>query len=456
MIVLKFGGTSVEDGSAIARLCCIVQDRLNRQPVVVVSALAGVTDALLTAASLAVAGEEGRALELLSQLQARHESTSRELLGDPARALALISEGFADLRSVLEAVCALRELTPRLSDRIASVGESLSSAIVTDALQQCGVDAQVVDSRDCILTDDHFTAAVPLVDETNELLRSRLLPLLAARKVPVLGGFIASSAQGHTTTLGRGGSDFTAALVGAALDAKRIDIWTDVDGIRTADPRLYPHARHIETLSFHEAAELAHFGAKVLHPAMLLPAIEKDIPVYVLNSCNPRHPGTRVQAESGGSARIKAIAVKRGIVLLEATAPRSLRRNGLARDVFSVLEQHGCTPDIASFSHTSVLVSLDRQDLVPLVRDGFGPKVQVYAENSKALVSLIGDGIRDIPDLAVRVQLALAGLEIRLIAQGASRWAFSFIVQERDAAEAVRRLHESLLENRDAALAAAV
>jgi aspartokinase len=162
------------------------------------------------------------------------------------------------------------------------------------------------------------------------------------------------------------------------------------------------------------------------------------------------------QAESDGSARIKAIAVKRGIVLLEATAPRTLRRNGLAREVFSMLEQHGCTPDIASVSQTSVLVSLDRKDLMPLVRDGFGPRVQVYAENSKALISLVGDGIRDIPDLAVRVQLALAGLEIRLLAQGASRLSFSFVVQESDAAEAVPRLHECLLESRDAALPTAV
>jgi aspartate kinase len=169
-----------------------------------------------------------------------------------------------------------------------------------------------------------LTAAVPRVDETNDWLRDRLLPLIAEGVVPVLGGFIAANAKGQTTTLGRGGCDFTAALIGAALNAERVEIWTDVDGIRTTDPRLYPQAQPIETLSFHEATELAHFGAKVLHPATLLPAIENNIPVYVLNSRNPRRPGMRVQAENDGPARIKAIRVKKGIVLLEANSLRSL------------------------------------------------------------------------------------------------------------------------------------
>jgi aspartate kinase len=455
MIVMKFGGTSVEDASAIDRLRGIVQERLNRHPVVVVSALAKVTDGLLNAASLAAAGDGRGMLELLQKLEARHEATARELLDSAAAEIALASEMFAKLRSLLKAVCALNELTPRLSDRIVSYGERLSTVIVTAALQQGGIAAELVDARDCIFTDDHFGAAAPRVDETDDRLRDRLLPLLNRGIVPVLGGFIASNGKGQTTTLGRGGSDFTAAIIGAALHAERVDIWTDVDGIRTTDPRLYPEAKAIETLSFHEAAELAHFGAKVLHPATLLPAIEKNIPVYVLNSRNPQHQGTRVQAESDGPPRIKAIAVKNGIILIEANTPRSLRRNGLARDVFAILEQHGCAPDVASISDTSVLVTVDRKELVPLVCNALGPRVQVHAENSKALISLVADGIREIPDLASRVFVALEGLKVRLIAQGASRCSFSFVVQEKDAAEAVRRLHESLLENQKAAAFAA-
>jgi aspartate kinase len=446
MIVMKFGGTSVEDAQAIRRLQRIAGKRVDQQPVLVVSAMAKVTDALLQAASQAAAGEERSVSELLDQLEKRHLATARELLPNAGQVAVALRQRFAELRPLLHAVCSLRELTPRLSDRIVAFGERLSPIIVTAALQQAGLRAALVDARECIITDDHFTCASPLEEQTTDRIRARLLPLLTEGKLPVLGGFIASNEKGLTTTLGRGGSDFTAALVGAALHAERVEIWTDVDGIRTTDPRLYAEAKPVETISFHEAAELAHFGAKVLHPATLLPAIEKNIPVYVLNSRNAQHPGTCVRAQSDGPARVKAIAVKHGIIVLEATTPRSLRRKGLAHEVFHLLEQHGCTPDIASISDTSVTVTLDEKELVPLVCNGLGPRVQVHSENSKALVSLVAENILSIPGLTGKVFAALDGLEIRLIAQGASRWSFSFVVEEKDAAEAVRRLHVTLLE----------
>ena len=449
MIIVKFGGTSVEDAGAIERLRAIVQERRGERPVVVVSALARATDGLLKVAALAASGNEKTTLELLADLQARHEVTAIELLSNSDRTTATIASLFDELRRLLRAVCALGELTPRASDRIVSFGERLSTAIVTAALVEGGIAAELVDARECIITDETYMAAVPRIDETNDRLRGRLLPLVRSGVVPVLGGFIASNGKGQTTTLGRGGSDFSAAIVGAALGAERLDIWTDVDGIRTTDPQLYAHTRHIETLSFYEAAELAHCGAKVLHPATLLPAIEKNIPVYVLNARNPGHPGTRLQAESDGSRSVKAIAVKTGIILLEASRPRTLQKGGLAREVFTALEQHGCLPDVASVSDTTVLLTLDRKDLVAVVSNALGSKVQVRTENGKALVSLVADGIRDIPDLAPQVLGALQGLEVKLVAQGASRWSVSLVVNERDAAEAVRRLHEELLQPKE-------
>jgi aspartate kinase len=450
MIVMKFGGTSAEDASAIERLRDIVQERQRELPVVVVSAMARVTDGLLNAASFAVAGDEANTLRAVSDLQSRHEVTAIELLKHSGRVIPKIEKLFDELRSVLQAVCALQELTQRMSDRIVSFGERLSTVIITAALEEGGVPSELVDAKQCIFTDDSYGAAIPRTDETNDRLRDRLLPLLAQGVVPLLGGFIASNGKGQTTTLGRGGSDFSAAIIGAALGAERVDIWTDVDGIRTTDPRLYPDTRHIEVLSFHEAAELAHFGAKVLHPATLLPAIEKNIPVYVLNSRNPAHPGTRVQAESDGMPSVKAIAVKKGIILLEASVPRSLRRSDLAREVFAVLEQHGCAADVASISDTTVLVSLDRKELVPLVCNALGPSVRVHADYSRALVSLVADNIREIPELSAQVFGALEGLDVRLVAQGASRWSLTVVVTEGDVSEAVRRLHEQVLDQKNA------
>lgn len=445
MIVAKFGGTSVEDANAIRRLQRIVSARLEQRPVLVVSAMAGVTDALLRAAALASTGDESSTFDLLEHLQEKHIATARELRSETGQVGGSLEQLFAELRPLLQGVCSLRELTPRLSDRIVSFGERLSANLVTSMLQESGTRGELVDARECIVTDDHFTCATPLIDQTNDRLRTKLVPLLDQGKVPVLGGFIASNVKGLTTTLGRGGSDFTAALIGAALNAERVEIWTDVDGIRTTDPRLYPEAQPIESLSFHEASELAHFGAKVLHPATLVPAIDNNIPVYVLNSHNPDHPGTCVSVGGNGPGRVKAIAVKRGITVMEATSPRSVRRHGLAGQVFRLLEQHGCAPDVASISDSSVTVTVEKKDVIPLVRNGLGPRVQVHAENSKAIVSLVAEDIRAISGLPGKVFSALEGLNVRLIAQGASPWSFSVVVEEKDAAEAVRRLHLELI-----------
>ena len=452
MIVMKFGGTSVEDAQAIRRVADIVRGRIQQQPVVVSSAMAKVTDTLLQAASTAASGDEQKTFELLGHLESRHMTTACELLRDPVDAKLMLVVLFSELRPLLKAVCALREVSPRLSDRIVSFGERLSTVLVSFALREAVVDAVLVDARRCIVTDDQFTCAAPLADATYRSLRENLQPLLDRKQVAVLGGFIASNAQGITTTLGRGGSDFTAALVGAALDAQRVEIWTDVDGIRTADPRLYPGAGHIETLSFHEAAELSHLGAKVLHPATLLPAIEKNIPVHVLNSRNPEHSGTCVQAACDGDARVKAIAVKNGITLVEASTPRALRRHGLAREVFAVLEDEGCLPDIASISDTSVSVTVDRNAVVSQLRERLDDEVQLRSENSKALVSLVADDIRGVPGLPAQVFSALEGLDVWLVTHGASRRSLSFVVAEADAAEAVRRLHRNLFEEPHAQL----
>jgi aspartate kinase len=447
MIVMKFGGTSVEDARAIGRLVNLVRERLRERPVIVTSALAGVTDALLHAASTATGGNQSATLELLGRIESRHIATANDLLGDSGQVAMKISQLFAELRSLLDSICVLREVTPCLCDRVASFGERLSTELITAELRESGIDATLIDARECIVTDDRHTCAAPSLAASDQRLRARLIPLLKAKQVAVLGGFIAATAQGQTITLGRGGSDLTATLVAAALDAERVEIWTDVDGIRSTDPRLCGHTRHIGSISFQEAAELAQLGAKVLHPATLIPAMEKNIPVYVLNSRNSRHPGTCVHAEHQGPAGVKAIAVKNGITLVEASAARSFRPSVLASEMFSFLEANGCLPDIASIGHTSITLTVDNKEVVACLRQQFEKRADITAENSKALISLVAEDIHQIPGLQAQVFSALDDIKVWLALTSASRRSLSLVTSERDMPEVVQRLHHSLLED---------
>src|SRR5580658_4175593 len=267
LVVMKFGGTSIEDPAAIGRITAIVAGRVaqGKQPVVVVSAMAKVTDQLLRAAAAAAQGDRAGALEISSRLRARHCETAAALVKKSSAATALrklIDKKFDALDEVLRGLAAILELTPRISDLIVSHGERISSRIVAAAFREHRIDAVHVDAREIIITDSQFQKAVPLDDLIEPRALATLLPLTSKGKVPVMGGFIASNEAGITTTLGRGGSDFTGALIGGALSAEAIEIWTDVDGIMTADPRVCPAALRVRTISFEEAAELAYFGAK--------------------------------------------------------------------------------------------------------------------------------------------------------------------------------------------------
>src|SRR6202051_679737 len=343
MIVMKFGGTSVEDARAIERVAAIVKGRLGQQPVVVVSAMAKVTDTLLTMARAAGAGERKTALKLCRTLQERHYNTANELLGT-----AVVSDFHSELGSefegldeLLRGISAVGEITPRTTDHVAAFGEMLSSKIVAAAFAAHGLKGVHVDSRDILVTDSNYMEAVPQTEETNQRLQSKVKPLLDAGQVPVMGGFIGSNRAGITTTIGRGGSDFSAAIVGAGLNAERIEIWTDVDGILTTDPRICPDARRIKVISFDEAAELAYFGAKVLHPATVLPAVQKNIPVYILNSSNPDCEGTRISARVAQCRNsFKAIAVKKRITIVDVASPRMQMAHGFLNAIFAAFDRH--------------------------------------------------------------------------------------------------------------------
>jgi aspartate kinase len=441
MIVMKFGGTSVEDAKAIDRVASIVQGRLAQKPVVVVSAMAKVTDTLLTMAKAAGAGERKTALKLCRSLQERHYNTASELLGTALFTdfHSEIGADFEALDELLRGISAVGEITPRTTDHVASFGEILSSKIVAAAFSARGLNGEHVDSREVLITDSSYMQAVPQLEETNARLQERVQPLLEAGKVPVMGGFIGGSLAGITTTIGRGGSDFSAAIFGAGLNAERIEIWTDVDGILTTDPRICPDARRIKVIGFDEAAELAYFGAKVLHPATVLPAIQKNIPVYVLNSRNPSCEGTRIttRGPQGKKNIFKAIAAKKRITIIEVAAPRMLLAHGFLRAIFEAFDHHKVAVDVVS------------NQAIPALAADLAKLADVKYEGRKAIICLVGENLRDTPGVAGLVFRELSDKKIRMISQGASEINLTFVIEEDEVPEVIQRLHKTFFSELD-------
>ena len=458
LVVMKFGGTSVEDATAIRRTASIVAGRvaLGKQPVVVVSAMAKVTDQLLRAAAAASIGDRIGALAISERLRCRHRDTAAALVKNTAGCAALvdlIDKKFDSLDEILRGLAAILELTPRISDLIVSYGELLSSRIVAAAFRELGIDAAHVDAREVVITDSQFQKAAPLDNLIELRAQAKLLPLIAQGKVPVMGGFIASNEAGITTTLGRGGSDFTGALIGGALQAEAIEIWTDVDGIMTTDPRVCPDALRVKIISFEEAAELAYFGAKVLHPATILPAVKKNIPVLVLNSRNAACEGTRITSLAPPcKSPFKSIAVKKKLSIIDVVASRMLMTHGYMKEIFTVFDKHQCAVDMVSTSEVSVSLTVDSNEKLPALAADLGKLADVKYEGRKALVCMVGDDIRGKSGMAAQVFTAIKHINVRMISQGASEINMSFMIDEEDADEAVRSLHAIFFQDPDPAI----
>ncbi|PYX09284.1 MAG: lysine-sensitive aspartokinase 3 [Acidobacteria bacterium] len=442
-VVMKFGGTSVEDAAAIRRLCQIVKGRLRHRQVAVVSALAAVTDQLFAAGRTAAEGKLETALAIVRDIQERHLRIAGELLGSDEGDL-FFKDSVHDFRAavaLLRSISAARDFSLRAQDHLLSMGEHFSSKLVRAALVRNGLEAVWVDAKECIITDAAHTRATPLCDETNRRLQILLAPLLQADRIPVLGGFAGSTLDGIPTTLGRGGSDFSAAIVGAGLHAKKIEIWTDVDGVMTTDPDLCSEAQRVSRMSFEEAAELAYFGAKVLHPATLLPARRQNIPVWVLNSRNPGGAGTEICGHSRDEGRVKALSVKRGVAVVDVEPLRWLAPE-LLREVCEVFENHQHTLDLLSASRGSLSLLVTSIASLPAIAEELKGLASVRWENHKALVCLVGEKIRRRPEVASQVFRAIADIDVRMICQGASERSISFLVDESRAEESVQRLHK--------------
>jgi aspartate kinase len=322
--------------------------------------------------------------------------------------------------------------------------------LIALVFSNAGMKAAHVDARCVVLTDARHKAATPLYPQTYARARDRILPLISQGKVPVLGGFIAATERGVTTTLGRGGSDFSAAIIGAGIGAEEIQIWTDVDGVMTCDPKLVPEARRVKTISFAEAAELAYFGAKVLHPSTLVPAIEKNIPVVVLNSRRPEIAGTRIVAEAVPCSNvIKAISCKRGIYIVNMRSTRMLMAHGFLHRIFEIFSRAETAVDMLASSEVSVSLTIDDPARLTEICQELRDFSEVSVEKDQAIVCIVGDNLRDTPGVAARTFGALQGINIRMISQGASLLNLGFVVAARDAEKTVKLLHQEFFRSAD-------
>jgi aspartate kinase len=455
MIVMKFGGTSVESANAIQRVVGIIASRAGRRPVVVVSAMGHTTDHLLDIAQAAAKGKRAEALHKLAELERSHlhEATQVAAAADRARLESFLEEHYHELGELIRGLAALGEFTTRSIDAVSSFGERISSFVLTLALRAHGLQAAHVDSRQVIVTNDRFSEAAPLFELTQARLQAVIPSLIDQGNIVVMGGFIASTEFGVTTTLGRGGSDFTASLVGAALGVDEVQIWTDVDGVMTANPSLQPDARRVRVLSFGEAAELAYFGAKVLHPSTVLPAVKSNIPVRVLNSRRPQVEGTLIVSETPPSAAVvKSIAYKEDITVVNIQSTRMLMAHGFLAKIFDVFERHATSVDMVTTSEVSVSLTVDKTERLPEIIRELEAFSQVSHIPRQAIVCVVGEKIRYTPGVAAKVFAAVENVNVRMVSVGASRLNISFVIDEGDLRQAVEALHEAFFANIDEAV----
>jgi aspartate kinase len=449
-VIMKFGGTSVADAEAMNRVIGIVRkqwaDNVNDlPPVVVVSAMSKVTDRLVETGRLAGERQGGQAAQIIADLLARHIGVASTLVQGPAldELVAQLTGDFTALQADVLRWAGQGEVTPAAADVLQAMGELASSRIVAAAFRQQGVNAAWVDSRQVLVTDAEHSAALPDMEATTERARAIVGSRTAAGQVPVMGGFIGATASGVTTTLGRGGSDYSAAIFGACLDVDEIQIWTDVDGMLTADPRIVTNPVLVPELSFAEASELAYFGAKVLHPSTILPAVAKNIPVRILNSRRPDVRGTMITAEGRTDAgSLTALACKRGVTVIDITSTRMLMAFGFLRRLFEVFERFRTPVDVVTTSEVSVSVTVDNTRRLDDIISNLRNFAEVGIEPDMAIVCIVGENLRSDPTLFGRAVNSLQTIPLRLVSQAGSRRNITFVLRDADAVAAMNLLHD--------------
>jgi aspartate kinase len=450
MIVMKFGGTSVENARSMESVIQVVARQRERQPLVVVSAISGATNDLLKCAQNAMEGKLDDSVIVLNNLLERHVTIAENIIDDrPSyqQVIQFCRRRIEELRNLCQGIAILGELTNRSLDAIASVGERMSSMILFEGMKQKGFSVELVDARTVMMTDEHYASAAPLFDKIDVKAKEVFIPLLTSNKIPITQGFIGATLKGVTTTLGRGGSDYSAAILGAALDAEEIQIWTDVDGVLTADPRIAPKAQKLKIISFREASELAYFGAKVLHPSTILPAIKNNIPVVVLNSKRPESTGTRIVANPPKTnVPVKSIASKKGITVINIQSTRMLMAHGFLESIFAVFNRHKTSVDLVSTSEVAVSLTIDNSEQLEHIVTELKGFSEVAIYERKAIVCIVGDQMQSTAGIADRIFSALGDINVMMISMGASEINMSLVIEENRVDDAVRRLHKEFFE----------
>jgi len=450
VIVIKFGGTSVGDAAKVAAAIDIVADRREQQPIIVVSALAGVTNDLVAASEAARDQKPELVKEIIARVRQRHEDVAMQLVQQKydffESFLKQLAKQIEQIQTILSGIALLGEITPRARDKVMSIGEKLSSVLFAYSMMMRALPGEHVESEEVIRTNDAFGGATPLMDRTREAAAKTLLPLVERNHIPVMGGFIGRTVDGATTTLGRNGSDYSAAIVGAAVGAKEVQIWTDVDGLLTCDPRFVSGARVIDLLSHEEAAELASFGAK-LHPRTLEPAIAAGIPVRVLNTEKPSSPGTLITGEgAANSAGPRSIARKRHVTVVHMTSNKMLGAHGFLSRIFNAFEEEEISVDLITTSEVSVSVTIDERHNVDELRKRLEEFAEVEVIDEQSIVAIVGRNLLNDSLVGAHIFEALRGIPTKMISLGRSGLNLSIVIDDRDSDRAIQRIHAALFE----------
>jgi aspartate kinase len=444
-LVMKFGGTSVGTAERMEQVIELAAESAGQsQVVVVLSAMSGVTNALIAGAEHALVGNMDAANAEVDIIASKHNRTIESLFGKLSSAAELsdeIAARLADLKILYKGISYLGELSKRSLDAVSGMGELMSSAIVAKLAGKKGIKAEWLDARQFIITDDTFGRANPRWDKLTAKTKQVLSPLAGTGTIAITQGFIGATESGAYTTLGRGGSDYSASIIGVATDAKEIQIWTDVDGMMTADPRIIANAKVLPAVSFQEASELAYFGAKVLHPLTIKPAVEKKIPVRILNTMRPKEPGTLITETVDSNDFVRAIASKKKITTIFISSPKMLMSHGFLAKIFAVFDKYQTSIDTIATSEISVALTIDSAEFLTDIVEELGEYGDVRTLEDAAIVSVVGRQYRTQSGIAGRVFSCLKDLNIVVISGGASDINLSFVVASADADQAIKRLH---------------